>query len=382
MTTTGNKVPLLYQSFLLACMALMFTACLPKDFLRVSSEQAHNEAVQTVDDIDAGLAIDRSLASAWSSPGSLVGSDNVSVSEHESHAALGESLELSEEEFYSLPVGLMMLEGPDTSVPSQYSASSIGRTSSRQPAYGSAEERALAAINTKQALCRPGDKVCMTSPYGVRRGKRIHKGIDIRAPLGSPIMAFRSGVVTAAHYSRTYGYMVDIQQDDGLVARYAHMSQILTHKGARVTAGLRIGRVGSTGRSTGPHLHFELLRDNRQTNPMAYMHTLDYVVKLGDEQDAAAARAALAKSGPHRKEKRKSVKAASRTKSHGKVNRTATSHTIRSGDTLYDLARDYGTTVKAIPAANGGPDKLKTLRPGKTIKLPVRKAAVRKTAQK
>ena len=217
------------------------------------------------------LSIDRELEMATLSPSSLVGSDNLSVSAHaEHHAPFGESLELSEEAFSFVPAGLMMLEGPEAVSAPQYSASSTGRMSARQPAYGSAEERALAAINTRQALCRPGDKICMTSPYGVRRGKRIHKGIDIRAPLGSPIMAFRSGVVTCAQYSRTYGYMVDIQQDDGLVARYAHMSQILTRKGARVTPGLYIGRVGSTGRSTGNHLHYEVRVNGNRTDPINY----------------------------------------------------------------------------------------------------------------
>ena len=367
----------LWKIAVLLCVMLSLTACLPKDMFRISSEQAHSEAVQTADDIDAQLSIDRELEMASMSPSSLVGSDNVSVSAHaEHHALFGDSLELPEESFSFLPAGLMMLEGPDAVAHSPYSSSSTGRMSRRQPSYGSAEERALAAINTKQALCRPGDKICMTSPYGVRRGKRIHKGIDIRAPLGSPIMAFRSGVVTRAQYSRTYGYMVDIQQDDGLVARYAHMSQILTHKGARVTPGLRIGRVGSTGRSTGPHLHFELLRDNRQTNPMPYLHTLDYLVKLGTEEDMQEARHALAKTGPHKKSKAR--KQNSR-KHRGKVNYTATTHKIRSGDTLYDIARDYGTSVRAIQAANGGADSLRNLRPGKTIKIPPRST---KTAQK
>jgi len=377
----GNKAPL-YIRILLVCLALTLTACLPKDLLRVSSEQAHQEAVQTVDSIDSELAIDRELAMASHSPSSIVGSSNVSVAELSSHdAAFGESLELSEEEFFDIPAGLLMLEGPDAYESPQY-FSSTGRKSDKTPPLGSAEARALAAINTKQALCRPGDKVCMTSPYGVRRGKRIHKGIDIRAPMGSPIMAFRSGVVTRAQYSRTYGYMVDIQQDDGLVARYAHMSQILTRKGARVTAGLRIGRVGSTGRSTGPHLHFELLRNNRQTNPMVYLHSLDYLVKEGDDQDLRAARKALAKTGPHKKAKRSKAGRNSQPRYKGKVNYTATTHKVKNGDTLYDLARSYGTSIRAIQAANGGPDKLKVLRPGKTIKLPARSASVKKTAQK
>lgn len=373
-----KKASLLFRGLVLASLAVALTACLPKSMMPISSEQAHREAVRTVDALDAEFAIDRELASASSSPRSIVGSDNVSVAElSDHHAPLGDSLELDEDDLDLLPAGLMMLEGPD-GYSTKFSAGMGQRGHS--PALGSAEERALASINTKQALCRPGDTVCITSPFGVRRAaKRVHKGIDIRAPLGSPIMAFRGGVVTRAQYHRTYGYVVDIQQDDGLVARYAHMSQILTKKGARVTPGLRIGRVGSTGRSTGPHLHFELLRDNRQTNPMAYLHTLEYVVKKGDEQDYAAARAALAQAGPHKKGKARTAKSR---KSQSKVNRSASVHKIRSGDTLFDIARDYGTTVKAIQAVNGGADKLKVLSVGKTIKLPPRNTSFKKTAQK
>ncbi|MBQ8173363.1 MAG: hypothetical protein IJ034_05430, partial [Mailhella sp.] len=166
----------LYIRILLVCLALTLTACLPKDLLRVSSEQAHQEAVETVDSIDSELAIDRELAMASHSPSSIVGSSNVSVAELSSHdAVFGESLELSEEEFFDIPAGLLMLEGPDAYESPQY-FSSTGRKSDKTPPLGSAEARALAAINTKQALCRPGDKVCVTSPYGVRRGKRVHKG--------------------------------------------------------------------------------------------------------------------------------------------------------------------------------------------------------------
>ena len=202
--SNGIQPVSLLRNAVLLCMVLSLTACLPKEMFRVSSEQAHSEAMQASGDIDARLSIDRELQEASQSPSSLVGSDNVSVSEHSDYgAAFGESLELSVEEFHYLPAGLMMLEGPESlSLPPQYSASSTSRYSKHRPAVGSAEERALAAINTKQALCRPGDKICMTSPYGVRRGKRIHKGIDIRAPLGSPIMAFRSGVVKIAQKTK------------------------------------------------------------------------------------------------------------------------------------------------------------------------------------
>ena len=363
---TVNKASFFIKSLLLSCMALALTACLPKDILKVSSEQAHQEAVESVDNLDAELSLESELREASLYPTDLVGSDNVSVAELSSHEPLfGSDLELGEEDYAFLPAGLMMLEGPEAQG-GQFVFHKSYENDQSLPALGSSEAKALAAFNTKQLLCRPGDRVCMTSPYGVRRGKRVHKGIDIRAPLGSPIMAFRGGVVTRACYSRTYGYMVDIQQDDGLVARYAHMSQILTHQGARVTKGLRIGRVGSTGRSTGPHLHFELLRNNRQTNPMVFLSNLDQLVKQGDAQDYDAARKALAKSGLNKKKSKRGKATAS--KKGGKVKPIPSTYKVKEGDTLWEIARAYGTSVNAIQAANGG--NLKSLRPGSTIRMP------------
>jgi murein DD-endopeptidase MepM/ murein hydrolase activator NlpD len=367
----AQKASNIMKALLLLCMALSLTACLPKDLFKVSADQAHQEAVESVGTLDAELAMDREIEEASLSPSSLVGSENLSVSSLSSHDALfGSSLELAEEDYSLLPAGLMMLEGPEALPEPGYVPRTAARAE-RMPALGSAEAKALASLNTKRILCKPGDRVCMTSPYGVRRGRRVHKGIDIRAPLGSPIMAFKGGVVTKAEYNRTYGYMVDIQQDDGLLARYAHMSQILTHKGARVTKGLRIGRIGSTGRSTGPHLHFELLRDNRQTNPMVFLNSLDHLVKQGDAQDYEAARKALAQRGPHKKGKRyKAASGKSSGKRSGKAKAMPATYKIKNGDTLWDIARAHGTSVSAIQAANGG--SIKNLKPGKTIRMPKR----------
>ena len=373
-----GKVSYLAKAILLMCMALALTACFPKDMFKISSNQPHQETVESVEpvestdpienveELDADLALESELQQATMSPTDIVGSDNVSVAELSSHEAMfGGSMEIEAEQYEFLPAGLMMLEGPD-SQDGQFVFHKSYKHDQSLPPLGSAEAKALAAFNTKQLLCRPGDRVCMTSPYGVRRGKRVHKGIDIRAPLGSPIMAFRGGVVTRACYSRSYGYMVDIQQDDGLVARYAHMSQILTHQGARVSKGSRIGRIGSTGRSTGPHLHFELLRNNRQTNPMVFLSSLDQLVKQGNAQDYEAARKALAKSGLHKKKSKRGKATAS--KKGGKVKPMPSTYKVKEGDTLWEIARAYGTSVNAIQAANGG--NLKSLRPGSTIRMP------------
>lgn len=284
---------------LLACAGFSQTACVSKQSVPAVPENALS---QESGEIDSAFAIDRELYLASTSPGRIVESDSLSVSELEEHRAVyGDSLELTGDlASLSLPMGLLQLEK--------------GTGTWNMPAPGSEEARRLAEIHTREALCSSGETVCITSPYGVRRSsRRAHKGIDIRAPLGSPIMAFRSGMVVCAQYHRSYGYMVEIQQDDGILARYAHMSQILVSKGERVEPGLMIGRVGSTGRSTGPHLHFELLRDNRQMNPMVYLPTPKQVVTKGTEADAAAARQALAKSG-HGKSKDK-VKKSSKRKS-------------------------------------------------------------------
>lgn len=292
---------------LVSCCALVVilgffqTACVPKQSGSAPEEAADSDP----DELDIALAISRELYLAASSPETLVESESLSISELEEHRAMyGNALELSQDSLsMPLPTGLLQLEN----MPSGSGQWNMG------PAPGSAEALALAEINTKEALCSAGETVCITSPYGVRRSSsRSHKGIDIRAPLGSPIKAFRGGLVQCAQYHRSYGYMVEIQQDDGIVARYAHMSQILVRKGDIVGPGLMIGRVGSTGRSTGPHLHFELLRDNNPMNPMMFLPTPKQVVTKGTEADAAAARQALSKAGKSSKKNVKKTSSASR----------------------------------------------------------------------
>ena len=102
-------------------------------------------------------------------------------------------------------------------------------------------------------------KGVFTSGFGWRWG-RMHKGIDIANNTGTAILAARSGTVTYAGWSSGYGYLVEITHDDGESTRYAHNSQLLVKKGQRVAQGARISNMGSTGRSTGPHLHFEIRR--------------------------------------------------------------------------------------------------------------------------
>jgi murein DD-endopeptidase MepM/ murein hydrolase activator NlpD len=103
-------------------------------------------------------------------------------------------------------------------------------------------------------------------------GRRVfHRGIDIVNHSGTPIVATADGVVSRATRVSDYGKTIDISHGYGYVTRYAHLSEILVRPGQQVRRGELIGRTGSTGRSTGPHLHYEVFRDGRRLNPWKYL---------------------------------------------------------------------------------------------------------------
>jgi len=112
----------------------------------------------------------------------------------------------------------------------------------------------------------------LSSAFGIRMDpitgeERHHNGLDIAAPEGTPIGAMDDGVVTFAGENGSFGNLVVIEHQDGRVSRYAHCSEVWVEPGARVRAGEDIAAVGSTGRSTGPHLHLELLENGEHLDP-------------------------------------------------------------------------------------------------------------------
>jgi murein DD-endopeptidase MepM/ murein hydrolase activator NlpD len=112
----------------------------------------------------------------------------------------------------------------------------------------------------------------ISSPFGEVRHRadgsvHVHQGIDVPAPHGTPIQAAASGQVIFSGQRQGYGETVEIQHPDGSVTRYAHCSRRLVEAGQSVQRGQRIAEVGSTGRSTGPHLHFEVLLQGRAIDP-------------------------------------------------------------------------------------------------------------------
>lgn len=109
-----------------------------------------------------------------------------------------------------------------------------------------------------------------TSGFGMRWG-RMHNGTDFAAPVGTPIYAPADGTVTFAGWSSGYGRLVKIQHEFGIETRYAHQNRIRVEVGQRVSRGDHIGDIGNSGRSTGPHLHYEVRVGGRPVNPMIYI---------------------------------------------------------------------------------------------------------------
>ena len=123
---------------------------------------------------------------------------------------------------------------------------------------------------------RPCSWIKLTSPYGYRTHPttgqwKFHNGVDLANSQGTPIYAARSGKVTVATYGGTYGYYVTINHGDGYSSLYAHMTHYTVSKGQTVKKGDIIGYMGSTGRSTGPHLHFSIFLNGSSVNPMNYI---------------------------------------------------------------------------------------------------------------
>jgi len=108
------------------------------------------------------------------------------------------------------------------------------------------------------------------SLFGMRWG-RMHRGIDISGRSGTPVLAARDGTVTFAGVKGGYGNIVILSHEDGYETRYAHLSSIKASVGDVVETGDVIGLMGSTGRSTGPHLHFEIRKDDTARNPLFFL---------------------------------------------------------------------------------------------------------------
>jgi murein DD-endopeptidase MepM/ murein hydrolase activator NlpD len=135
-------------------------------------------------------------------------------------------------------------------------------------------DQKIAKIMLPTAQPVPGSH--LGSPFGFRidpiTGRSaLHTGLDFQADPGTPILAAAGGVVVVQEYHPAYGNMVEIDHGNNLITRYAHASATFVKKGDLVKRGQKIAAVGSTGRSTGPHLHFEVLADGTPQDPQKFL---------------------------------------------------------------------------------------------------------------
>ncbi len=150
-------------------------------------------------------------------------------------------------------------------------------------ALGKLEKVRTAA--TRLPIANPAPGRTVTSGYGVRRDPLIdkpafHAGIDFRASIGLPVRSTGAGTVLKARWNGGYGRMVEIDHGGGLTTRFAHLSAFKVKEGQTVEAGTVLGLAGSSGRSTGPHVHYEVRRNGKAVNPVKFLKVGNAIGKL------------------------------------------------------------------------------------------------------
>ena len=142
-------------------------------------------------------------------------------------------------------------------------------------------ERTLVAVPSGN----PANVLMMSSGFGYRRDPftgagAMHAGVDFRGPIGTPILAAAPGRVSFVGVKSGYGNVVEVDHGQGIMTRYAHLSGFTSKVGAQVTAGQQIAKMGSTGRSTGSHLHFEVRLTGVAVNPRRFLEATADVLEV------------------------------------------------------------------------------------------------------
>ena len=202
-------------------------------------------------------------------------------------------------------------------------------------------------------FCMPVPNTRINDIYGYRpRRRRIHYGLDVDLNTGDTVRAAFSGKVHVVNYQRRgYGYYISIRHDNGLETVYGHLSRQLVKEDEIVEAGTPIGLGGSTGHSTGPHLHFETVFKGHAIDPALLFDFTRQDVTCDNYTFYKSKFAALAKASKDKVTKAKKTKSSSKTTAtpSGK----GSYHKVRSGDTLSAIAQRYGTSVNNLCKLNG-----------------------------
>ncbi len=189
----------------------------------------------------------------------------------------------------------------------------------------------------------------ITSRYGPRRG-RAHQGIDIALKTGDPIYATFDGKVRFSKAAGDYGNLIVIRHNNGLETYYAHLSQRDVEVGDWVVAGQQIGLGGSTGRSTGPHLHFEVRYRGQSFDPE---RIVDFSTGNLRREELLLRRRHFSIYSKFEQDFSDEEEVAKQEEAERKAAAAVQYHTVRSGDTLGALARKYGTSVSRLCQLNG-----------------------------
>ena len=168
----------------------------------------------------------------------------------------------------------------NASIEAKYGRNYSSNYSSNPNSYTSNANNYTASANNPYSswlIAHPLPNSRVSSNYGGRtmngRAER-HSGLDLAAPSGTPIYATGPGVVTKSGWGTGYGQYVEVNHGNGYLTRYAHASSLIARVGDRVAAGDHIANVGCTGRCTGPHLHYEVVKDGQRKNPSSYLAML------------------------------------------------------------------------------------------------------------
>ncbi|MCC5943574.1 MAG: peptidoglycan DD-metalloendopeptidase family protein [Bernardetiaceae bacterium] len=204
---------------------------------------------------------------------------------------------------------------------------------------------ALTLYDEKQNLnwAMPLDTGIINSHFGIRN-YRWHHGTDLDLNSGDPVRATFDGVVRVAKYGRGYGYHVVIRHYNGLETLYGHLRKLYVKPGTYVRAGQQLGEGGSTGRSTGPHLHFEVRYEGNAIDPAL----------LFDFEQQTIKEQVFSLTPQHF--------------SHLSQARQSAYHSVRSGDSLWKISRRYGTSIQALCKLNGISSKT-SLRVGMRLRV-------------
>lgn len=200
----------------------------------------------------------------------------------------------------------------------------------------------------------------VNSEFG-KRGRRFHNGIDLKVNVGDTIVSTMPGMVRLAKYSGAFGNLVVVRHHNGLETYYGHLSKILVEPDQVVESGEIIGLGGNTGRSTGPHLHYEVRYLGKPINPR---HVVDFDTTLAAKSDTLLLTAEMFK---HIAKPTTASSATAATSTPVAKSGTGATWVVKSGDTLSRIAQRTGTSINYLCNVNGI-SRTSTLRLGQKIK--------------